>query len=420
MQSSIARQKWIESLSAQEALFLCHDWPFWARADQLAPKEDWTSWLILGGRGAGKTRAGAEWVRAQKEHCQHIALVGETYGDARSVMVEGPSGLLAIAPPNDRPHFEPSRHRLVWGNGAVATLYSASDPESLRGPQFDAAWCDELAKWRYGQACWDMLQFGLRLGERPRQVVTTTPRPVPLLKKLMADPHTVISRASTYANRANLAQAFFDSVVTAYEGTRLGRQELNAELLEDNPDALWTRDIIEAGRQLTAPACIRIVVAIDPPVTSGPDADECGIVAVGLDAQGGFYVLEDLSKGGLKPAEWASRAIGVFDRLKADRVVAEVNQGGEMVEAVLRQIAPHVSFRAVRATKGKAIRAEPVAALYEQGRVHHLGQLAKLEDQLCEFVPGVTRKSPDRMDALVWGITDLMGAGAGRPRVRNL
>ena len=346
--------------------------------------------------------------------------MGETYGDARSVMVEGPSGLLAIAPPHDRPHFEPSRHRLVWDNGAVATLYSASDPESLRGPQFDAAWCDELAKWRYGQACWDMLQFGLRLGERPRQVVTTTPRPVPLLKKLMADPHTVISRASTYANRANLAQAFFDSVVTAYEGTRLGRQELNAELLEDNPDALWTRDIIEAARQIQTPECIRIVVAIDPPVTSGPDADECGIVAAGIDAQGGFHVLEDMSKGGLKPAEWASRAIAVFDRLQADRVVAEVNQGGEMVEAVLRQVAPHIPFRAVRATKGKAIRAEPVAALYEQGRVHHLGQLAKLEDQLCEFVPGMTRKSPDRMDALVWAITDLMGAGVGRPRVRNL
>lgn len=399
---------------------MCHDWPFWARADQLPPQEDWTSWLILGGRGAGKTRAGAEWVRAQKEQCHHIALVGETHGDARSVMVEGPSGLLAIAPPYDRPHFEPSRHRLVWDNGAVATLYSASDPESLRGPQFDAAWCDELAKWRYGQACWDMLQFGLRLGERPRQVVTTTPRPVPLLKKLMADPHTVISRASTYANRANLAQAFFDAVVTAYEGTRLGRQELNAELLEDNPDALWTRDIIEAARQIQTPECTRIVVAIDPPVTSGPDADECGIVAAGIDAQGGFHVLEDLSKGGLKPAEWACRAIKVFERLKADRIVAEVNQGGEMVEAVLRQISPHIPFRAVRATKGKAIRAEPVAALYEQGRVHHLGQLAKLEDQLCEFVPGVTRKSPDRMDALVWAITDLMGAGAGRPRVRNL
>lgn len=359
-------------------------------------------------------------MRAQKEHCHHIALVGETYGDARTVMVEGPSGLLAIAPPHDRPHFEPSRHRLVWDNGAVATLYSASDPESLRGPQFDAAWCDELAKWRYGQACWDMLQFGLRLGERPRQVVTTTPRPVSLLKKLMADPHTVISRASTYANRANLAQAFFDTVVTAYEGTRLGRQELNAELLEDNPDALWTRDIIEAARQIQPPECIRIVVAIDPPVTSGPDADECGIVAAGLDAQGGFHVLEDMSKGGLKPSEWASRAISVFDRLNADRVVAEVNQGGEMVEAVLRQVAPHIPFRAVRATKGKAVRAEPIAALYEQGRVHHLGQLAKLEDQLCEFVPGVTRKSPDRMDALVWAITDLMGAGAGRPRVRKL
>lgn len=401
--------------------WLLDEWSVWARDDQIAPPGEWTTWLVLGGRGAGKTRAGAEWIRglAERGEAGRIALVGETFGDVREVMIDGASGLCALGGTN-RPRFEASRKRLLWPNGAVAQAFSASEPESLRGPQFDAAWADELGKWRHAETAWDMLQFGLRLGTRPRQVVTTTPRPVPILKRLLADETTAVTRASTYANRANLADAFFRSVISRYEGTRLGRQELDAELIEDNPDALWSRETIDNARVRAAPELVRIVVAVDPPATSGPQADECGIVVAAIADDGRAYVLDDRSMGGLTPLTWASRAAKAFRDHEADRIVAESNQGGEMVSTIMRQVMPTAPLRLVRATRGKRLRAEPVAALYERGFVSHVGALARLEDQMCDFVPGMG-KSPDRVDALVWALTDLMlDAEAGAPKVRRL
>ncbi|WP_293551224.1 terminase family protein [Parvibaculum sp.] len=386
----------------------------------MAPDGPWTTWLVLGGRGAGKTRAGAEWIRGLVANGEagRIALIGETLGDVREVMIDGPSGLCAIG--GGRPRYEASRKRLLWPNGAVAQGFSASEPESLRGPQFDAAWADEVGKWRYAEAAWDMLQFGLRLGARPRQVVTTTPRPTAILKRLLADETCAVTRASTYANRANLADAFFRTVIARYEGTRLGRQELDAELIEDNPDALWSRETIDKTRVRKAPDLVRVVVAVDPPATSGPNADECGIVVAGIADDGRAYVLDDRSMGGLTPLTWASRAAKAFRDHEADRIIAEANQGGEMVSTIMRQVMPAAPLRLVRATRGKRVRAEPVAALYERGQVAHVGALARLEDQMCDFVPG-TGKSPDRLDALVWALTDLvLDAEAGAPKVRRL
>lgn len=408
-------------------------WKFWARADQLAPAGEWSAWLMLGGRGAGKTRAGAEWVRASvtgktplaKGRRARIALVGETISSAREVMVEGESGIMAVSPPWERPKYEASRRRLIWPNGAQAQLFSAEDPDGLRGPQFDGAWADELAKWRHGRETWDMLQFGMRLGADPRQVITTTPRPVKLLRDLLADPNIVVSRAASYANAANLAPQFFARITAQYEGTRLGRQELMAELLEDNPDALWSRAQIDAGRVNVAAEMPRIVVGIDPPAASTANSDTCGIIVAGLGTDGHGYVLADYSVQGVSPQVWASRAVAAYRDFQADRLVAEVNQGGDMVEAVIRQVDPHAPVRSVRASRGKAARAEPVSALYEQGRVHHVGAFPALEDEMAEFTRGFNRSSagwsPDRVDALVWAITELMLSGeAGVPRVRRL
>ncbi|MEQ9151003.1 MAG: terminase family protein [Parvibaculum sp.] len=416
------RRKFLKKLTAREARLLSEDWRFWARDDQLAPDGPWTTWLVLGGRGAGKTRAGAEWVAGEVAagRAGRIALVGETLGDAREVMIDGPSGLRTIARADDRPRYEVTRRRLLWPNGAVAHVFSAGEPESLRGPQFDAAWGDELAKWRYAEAAWDMLQFGLRLGQNPRQVMTTTPRPVPVLKRLIADRTTAVTRAATHANRANLADGFFRTVIARYEGTRLGRQELDAELIEDNPDALWSRETVERGRVAKAPAdLVRVVVGVDPPAAGGPRSDECGIVCAALGEDGQAYVLDDRSMGRLSPLAWAKRVAGCYRAHEADRIVAEANQGGDMVGTVMRQELPEAPIRLVRATRGKRVRAEPIAALYERGLVHHVGAFAKLEDQMCDWVPGA--KSPDRLDALVWALTELMLRGeAGEPRMRRL
>ena len=404
------------ALSPAEAGALLYDWSFWARPAQLPPAGNWRVWMLLAGRGFGKTRTGAELVRARvaASTARRLALVAPTAADARNVMVEGESGILAISPPWDRPRYEPSKRRLTWPNGAIATLYSADEPERLRGPQHDATWCDELGSWRYPEA-WDMLMLGLRLGSDPRVVVTTTPRPTKLIRTLIADPTAVVTRGSTYENRTNLAPAFLQQIIRKYEGTRLGRQELEAEILDDMPGALWTRGVIEASRASTAPTLIRVVVAIDPAATSSEDADETGIIVAGRDGQGQGWVLADAS-GRYPPAEWAKTAIAAYRAHRADRVVAEVNNGGEMVEATLRVIDPNVSFSAVRAARGKLTRAEPVAALYEQGRVHHLGVFPQLEDQMCGFVPAdhgdfgshLTGGSPDRVDALVWALTDLL------------
>ncbi len=431
-------EDFLASLSENALLAMPWLFEFWAMPHQLPPEGDWRSWVILGGRGAGKTRAGAEWVRMQVEgsgpedpgRARRVALVGETLDQVREVMVFGDSGILACAPPDRRPVWESGRRRLVWPNGATAQAFSAHEPESLRGPQFDAAWVDELAKWKKAQDAWDMLQFGLRLGDHPQQVITTTPRNVPILKAILANPTTVSTHAPTEANRANLAKSFLDEVKARYQGTRLGRQELEGVLVEDTEGALWTSPMLEAARCDVPPAFSRIVVAVDPPVTGHAGSDECGIVVAGVVAEGPparwkAYVIEDASVAAARPTDWARAAIEARERHGAERVVAEVNQGGDLVEEVMRQIDPLVPFRAVRAARGKAARAEPVAALYEQGRVFHLRGLGELEDQMCRMTAhGYEGKgSPDRVDALVWAVHDLMIAPARharRPQVRTL
>ncbi len=421
----------VAGLSDAEIAFLLKDWPTFAHDHQLPPESSWSIWLLMGGRGAGKTRAGAEWIRAlalghgwcSERMCGRIALVGETFGDVREVMVEGVSGLLAVHGKKERPVWLPTRRRLEWPNGAVAQAFSSEDPEALRGPQFDIAWCDELAKWRYAEETFDMLQFGLRLGERPRQLITTTPRPLPLLKRLMALPGTVISHAPTRANAYNLAPGFLETVVARYAGTRLGRQELDGELIEDRPDALWNREQLEAARVAAAPEDLeRIVIAVDPPASSKKTSDACGIVAAGLAADGTAYVLADRSRRQAKPSDWAEAAIGLWHGLSADCLVAEVNQGGEMVREVIAGVDPAVPVKSVRATRGKFSRAEPVAMLYDQGRVRHAGTFPELEDEMADFGPkGLTNgRSPDRMDALVWAISELLLGPRAEPKVRRL
>ncbi|WP_417252935.1 DNA-packaging protein [Celeribacter sp.] len=410
----------------------------WALDHQLPPAGDWRTWVIMGGRGAGKTRAGAEWVRSMVEgarasqpgRAKRVALIGETYDQAREVMVFGDSGILACSPPDRRPKWSATRRTLVWPNGAEATLFSGNDPEALRGPQFDAAWVDELAKWRKPQEAWDMLQFGLRLGDDPRAVVTTTPRNVGLLKALLQRASTVTTHAPTEANAANLAASFLDEVKTRYAGTRLGRQELEGVLLDEEEGALWSLARIEATRCRDLPELDRIVVAVDPPVTGHKGSDACGIVVVGVVTQGPpqdwcAYVLEDASVSASSPVVWAEAAIRAQARWQADRIVAEVNQGGDLVETVLRQIDPLVPYKSVRATRGKSARAEPVAALYDQGRVKHMRGLGDLEDQMTQMTAQgyQGQGSPDRVDALVWAIHEVMilpAGGAGQPRIRTL
>lgn len=429
-------QRFLASLNEAEAQRLLTDWAMWAREDQLPPLQaqgggPWNTWLVLGGRGAGKTRAGAEWVRGlalgrppfAHRPVTRIALVAETMADLREVMVEGVSGILAIHPRRERPKWEPTRRRLEWPNGAVAQGFSAEDPESLRGPQFAAAWLDELAKWKRADDAFDMLQFGLRLGDQPRQMVTTTPRAASLLRRLLNDPHVAVTRARTADNALHLAPGFLTHVLKRYGGTRLGRQELDGELIEDRPDALWTRAALEAARIEAAPPLQRIVVAVDPPASSRAGADACGIICAGMDATGTVHVLADESAQGLRPAQWAGKAVALYRRFEADLIVAEVNQGGEMVRAVLAEVDAGVPVEQVRATRGKFLRAEPVAALYEQGRVHHCGTFPALEDEMCDFGPqGLSSgRSPDRVDALVWALTALaLQPQAPPPRVRGL
>ncbi len=413
----------LKRLDADGVEEVAGDWVHWARPEQLPPDGDWTTWLLMGGRGAGKTRAGSEWVRglvSETIPVSPIALVGETIAQARAIMVEGESGLLRIGPAATRPKFERSANRLLWPNGAMAELMSGSEPERFRGPQFAAAWCDELGKWPNAEAAWDMLQFALRLGENPRQLVTTTPRPTRLLKRLLADPRTHVTRMRTAENAANLAPGFLETVVGRYRGTVLGRQELDGELIEDLPDALWQRAALEAGRLGIVPELSRIIVGVDPPVTGHAKSDACGIIVAGLAGETGV-VLADRSLKPARPLAWARRVVSAFEEFEADAVVAEVNQGGELVVEMLRQVAPHLPVRSVHATRGKWVRAEPVAALYARGLVRHAAGLAELEDEMCAFGPdGLSGgHSPDRVDALVWALTELM-LGRVMPRVRGL
>jgi phage terminase large subunit-like protein len=430
----------LAGLSENALLALPWMFEFWALPHQIAPDGAWKTWVIMGGRGAGKTRAGAEWVRAQVEgalpagagRAKRIALVGETVDQVREVMVFGESGILACSPPDRRPEWQAGRRQLVWPNGAVAQVFSAHDPDSLRGPQFDAAWVDELAKWKKGQETWDMLQFALRLGENPQQVVTTTPQNVEVLKAIMKNPSTVSTHAPTAANKAYLAKSFLEEVTARYAGRSLGLQELDGLLVEDLEGALWQRLALDAYRVDAAAVGPFgwIVVAVDPPVTGTKGSDACGIVVVGAFTEGPpqswrAVVLEDASVTGASPDQWARAAVAAMERHGADRLVVEVNQGGDMVESVVRQVDPLVALRKVQATRGKHLRAEPVAALYEQGRVAHVAGLGKLEDQMCLMTrSGYQGKgSPDRLDALVWALTDLILDAASayrRPQVRGL
>src|SRR4051812_14555960 len=416
-------EAYLKQESLRTASRLNHDFAIFAHSHQEHREAGnnggaWTTWLMLGGRGAGKTRSGAEWVRAMvhgiapwtdRAHGR-IALVGETVHDAREVMVEGESGLLRTSPLEQRPEWIATRKRLEWPNGAIGQVFSADDPQSLRGPQFEAAWCDELGKWRYAEATFDMLQFGLRLGTRPRQLITTTPRPLPLLKRLLADPRTLVTRAPTSANPDYLSPAFLETVVGRYAGTRMGRQELDGEMIEDRPDALWSRALVEGCRVDAAPALSHIMVGIDPPGSSRQGADACGIVAAGRAESGMYFVLEDASAAGLTPQAWASKAVALYRRLNANSLVAEINMGGEMVRSVLRQVDGSVPLKEVHATRGKYLRAEPVAALYEQGKVKHVGCFPLLEDEMCDFgINGLSSgASPDRLDALVWAISAML------------
>lgn len=388
-------------------------------------------WLVTGGRGAGKTRLGAEWVNALVRGLPpfatpalrygRLALVGETLADVRDVMIEGPSGIVGVSQPW-RPRYEPSRRRLVWENGAVATIFSSEDPESLRGHQFDAAWCDEAGKWRNAEACFDMLQFGLRLGNQPRQLITTTPRPSRLIKRLLADPTVLVTRMRTAENAANLAAGFIEAVANRYAGSVLGRQELDGELVEDREDALWTRRMIESAISEKPGELRRIVVAVDPPASSRRTSDACGIIAAGMGNDGRAVVLADATLNAARPQDWATRAVSLYHALAADCLLVEVNQGGEMASAVIRTVDASVPVKPVRAQRGKWLRAEPVAALYQADRVRHAGRFPELEDEMCDFGPhGLSSgRSPDRVDALVWALSELLLNGRdAEPRIRD-
>lgn len=366
-------------------------------------------WFVLAGRGFGKTRTGAEWVRWRvQQGFKRIALIGKTAADVRDVMVKGESGLLAVHHPDERPRYIPSQREVVWKNGAIAKCYSGDTPDQLRGPQHDSVWCDEPQKWRYPADCFSNMTLGLRLGNMPQCVATGTPLPTKFVKETIADPTTMVTRGNTYENAANLAPRFIEQVRQKYEGTRLGRQELNGEILGDNPGALWTRSMIDNGRVKKTPNLVRIVVGVDPAVTSGEDSADTGIVVAGKDSDGHFYVLSDDSLKA-SPMTWADQVATTYSKFRADRVIGEINNGGDLVETVIRQADKNISYSSVRASRGKTARAEPVAALYERGLVHHIGMFAELEDQMCEYDQSQNADSPDRMDALVWAITELMG-----------
>jgi phage terminase large subunit-like protein len=425
----LVRRGWLEEFIAR--------WVIWGRPAQLPPKGDWRNWLLMAGRGYGKTRAGAEWVHYLAEEADlRIALVGPTEDEVRSVMVEGSSGLLGCAPDDMRPEWEPSRGLLTWPSGSQAFVYSGANPEGLRGPEHDYAWCDEIAKWAYPDAAWDNLMFGLRRGRWPRALATTTPRPIALLRRLLAG-GVAQSRGRT-ADNVLLAECFVDQLTAIHAGTRLGRQELDGELVEDFEGALWTREGIETGRVGTvtfphggaSPGSVggksdcplrRVVVGVDPPASAGGDA--CGIVVCGLGSDGLGYVLADRSVRGLAPEGWAREVVRAAQAWQADRVVVETNQGGEMVGSVLRSIDNALPVRPVRARYGKGRRAEPVSALFARGKAKFAGAFAELEDQLCGMTslgyegPG---RSPDRADAMVWAMAELLLGGERGPRILRL
>jgi phage terminase large subunit-like protein len=402
----------LASITDQEAKALLYDWRgFLARPDQVAPSGDWDVWIALAGRGWGKTRTGAEWVREKiAQGCKRIAIIAETQKDLEQVMVEGDSGLLSVFPEAERPKYTKKPVTLQFPNGAIVLGYNATEPDQLRGPQFDAAWCDELAKWRYARETWDMLQFGLRLGDHPKVFVTTTPRPIEIVRAIVSgdEGRVVVTKGKTVDNRSNLAPTFLSKIQKKHAGTRLGRQELEAEILGDLPNALWVHSVLDTYRVSTPPKTGRVVVSVDPAVTNTEDSDEHGLIVAGVDDDQTGYLLEDASMTG-SPMDWARKAIALAKKWNADGVVVEVNQGGDMVAHTLRSIAPNLNIIEVRATKGKHVRAEPIASLYEQGRIRHVGSFPELENQMTQMTTQGYQGggSPDRVDALVWAFTDL-------------
>lgn len=413
----LALAVFLDGLTEERAAALKWDWPFWARPEQLAPADvlGWTVWLVLAGRGFGKTRTGSEWVRASVAtgNVGRVALVARTPADARDVMIEGPAGILAASPPWERPAYEVSKRQLTWPNGATAKVFSGEQPDALRGPQQQLTWCDELCAYQYPQDTWDNIALSTRLpwkdGGRARTLVTTTPRPIKTLRTLLKMPTCVPTRGSTYENKANLDSVFLRTVIDRYQNTRLGRQELKGEVLDEIAGALWTSEMLERGRigPDGKPDMQRIVVAVDPAVTSGADSSETGIVVAGLGVDGHLYVLADGSCR-LRPQGWAARAVMLAEVWEADCIVAEVNNGGEMVAQTIRSVDPNVRVKMVRASRGKVRRAEPIVSFYEQGRAHHVGLFPELEDQQTSYTGLPGDVSPDRMDAAVWAGHELM------------
>jgi phage terminase large subunit-like protein len=427
-----AVEQYLSAMTEKQREELLHMWEFWARPNQLEPEgKDWDYWIFNAGRGAGKTRAGAEWVRHRvKMGDKRIACVAPTKGDIRRVMVEGESGLLNVCWKGDKtykgrplgyPEWSPTNSKLTWENGAEAQFFSAEDPDRLRGPQFHSAWADEVAAWRNQQDVWDMLMFCLRLGRHPRAMVTTTPKPTKLMRFLLKHPKAIVSGGSTFDNADNLASTYLQAVREAYEGTRLGRQELYAEILEEAEGALWTTEVLDKAldERIKDPVEFsktlnRVVVAVDPAITSNAESDMTGIVVAGVDVNGLGYVLEDATER-LSPQGWASKVISLYHKYNADRIVAERNQGGEMVRRTIEAEDETAPIRLVHASRGKYARAEPISALYEQGKVKHAKNLDELETQMRTWEPLGSIGSPDRLDACVWALTDLMLNGVARP-----
>src|SRR5450759_201042 len=403
------RETILNDFSEEELYYLQHDWQLLARPAQRIPCGGWFTWLLRSGRGYGKTRAGSETVIGWAiQGYSPIALVGQTKADARDTMVEiGDSSILKVAAPWFRPVYEPSKRRLTFPNGSICLIYSGDEPDQLRGPQHQKAWVDELAKFRYPQETWDNLEMGLRKGDNPQVICTTTPRPIKIIRDLIADSSTVQTRGSTLDNAANLNPLFIERMQSKYEGTRLGRQEINGDILDDNPEALWKRSDIDDNKVRQIPELSYVVVGVDPAATSKAGSDDTGIIAAGKSKDGHFYILGDYTVHDT-PQKWGNAAITAFHKHQANKIVGETNNGGEMVERTLKTIDSNIPFKAVHASRGKATSAEPVSALYEQGRIHHFGTFPELEDQLCEWVPGA-EKSPDRLDALVWSIAELKG-----------
>lgn len=410
--SASKREKWTQNLTEAEAATILWDWRLWARPKQLEPEGDWLFWFIKSGRGFGKTRAAAEWIRhhIDNDTYRYFSFVGPTYGDLRRLMIEGESGILSVFPPDKTPKFNRNANSITFYNGAEANCYTAKDPERIRGSQCQAFWAEELASWPYVQEAWDQLMFAFRLPHKqPRGVITSTPRPIKLVKELVERDDCHVTSGASYENQSNLSPAYYANVIKPYEGTRLGRQEIEGEILDDVPGALWQRAVLERQRIREITITLkRIVVAIDPSISAGEDSHECGMVVAGLGSNDQGYLLEDLSER-MPSSEWGARAVAAYHRHEADCIVAEVNNGGDLVETQIKVEDKTVPVKQVRATRGKAVRAEPIARLYEQGQIWHLGAFPALEDQMCAFLPLSPDDEPnDRVDADVWAFTDLM------------